>query len=288
MMQDLTMIVPSFAMQAQTRHAVDSIAIQSPDVAIIVVDDASDPPITLSEETVLRKNVRLIRHDTNRGAAAARNTGVSAATTGWVGFLDADDCLLPDTLERRLHHALNHARADMAARPTLYGCGWIEPARDRVRIPNGADTPAQFASGCWFAPGSCVLGPRTLFIDLPFATGYDRLEDFDWSIRFGMAGGRLDVLDIAGTTLAPGYNARYDAVRNSARIIAETFRHMRHDDLAVWRNLNAYLELELAACAYGQSRWLATSLHLARSLRFRPRTKLHFSPGWSTRPVDHE
>ncbi len=282
MMKDLTIIVPSFAMQAHTRIAVESIAIQSPDVAIIVVDDASDPPITLADDTMARGNIRTIRHDTNKGAAAARNTGVAAAVTEWVGFLDADDRFLPDTLEKRLRHA----KSDTGAPPTLYGCGWVEPARDRVRVPKGAETPERFSSGCWFAPGSCVLGRKELFENLPFATGYKRLEDFDWSIRFGMAGGRLDVFDIAGSVLAPGYNARYDAVRDSARIIANTFAALESSDPPVWRNINAYLELEMAACAYGKRAWPRMAIHLARSLSFRPRTALHFSPGWSTRPLD--
>ncbi len=280
-MKDLTIIVPSFAMQAGTRRAVDSIASQSPDVTIIVVDDASNPPITLGDEVMKRGNIRIIRHDTNRGAAAARNTGVAAATTRWIGFLDADDQFLPDTLENRLRHAT----ADEGSRPTLYGCGWVEPARDRVRVPKEADTQEQFSSGCWFAPGSCVLGRREMFENLPFATGTKRLEDFDWSIRFGMAGGRLDVIDMPGAVLAPGYNARYDAVRESARIITRTFASLRKTEPSLWRNINAYLELEMAACAYGQRRWLTTAIHLVRSLWFRPRLRPHFSPGWSMRPV---
>lgn len=55
---------------------------------LIVVDDGS----TDSTSDVARNHdVVVIRHTTNRGASAARNTGVSAASGQFVAFLD-DDC----------------------------------------------------------------------------------------------------------------------------------------------------------------------------------------------------
>ena len=52
--------------------------------------------------------VKVIRHDRNRGAAAARNLGLDAANGEFVQFTDADDLLDPDAL-RLLTSA---ARAD--------------------------------------------------------------------------------------------------------------------------------------------------------------------------------
>ena len=76
---------------------------------IIVVDDGSDDaPGTVVEQF---GSVRLI-HQTNRGLAAARNTGLHAASAELIVFLDADDRLLPGALAAGL--AALQAKPDCA------------------------------------------------------------------------------------------------------------------------------------------------------------------------------
>lgn len=85
---DVTTVVPAF--EAEPRVA-------SPLGDVIVVDDASDPPLA---PTAGR---RVIRLPTNAGPAAARNAGLAEVTTPLVAFVDTDvdvddgwlDALLP-------------------------------------------------------------------------------------------------------------------------------------------------------------------------------------------------
>src|ERR1700761_8263353 len=58
------------------------------DLQVIVVDDGSTDA---TAETALEHNVTVIRHVVNRELAAARNTGIRAASAPIVAFLD-DDC----------------------------------------------------------------------------------------------------------------------------------------------------------------------------------------------------
>ncbi|WP_084697768.1 glycosyltransferase family 2 protein [Muricoccus aerilatus] len=46
--------------------------------------------------------VRLLRNSHNLGPAGTRNAGVRAATSEWIGFLDADDLWPPNSLATRL------------------------------------------------------------------------------------------------------------------------------------------------------------------------------------------
>lgn len=74
---------------------------------IIVVDDGSS--INLSSVLTNRyPRLRYLRHETSRGLSAARNTGIDAAQSEYIQFVDSDDYLLPaiyssciDTLMRK-------------------------------------------------------------------------------------------------------------------------------------------------------------------------------------------
>jgi glycosyltransferase involved in cell wall biosynthesis len=61
------------------------------DLEVVVVDDASDPPVQLPDDP----RVRIIRLDPGRGGAGARNAGTEAARGRYVTYLDDDDVLLP-------------------------------------------------------------------------------------------------------------------------------------------------------------------------------------------------
>lgn len=71
-----------------------------PDVEVVVVDDCSSDPETLSILAELGAGVKVVRHRVNRGLAAARNSGLARTTAPYVFPLDADDMLQPGALAR--------------------------------------------------------------------------------------------------------------------------------------------------------------------------------------------
>src|SRR5438105_2362909 len=68
------------------------------DLELIVVDDASSPPAIVPTD----RRVRLIRHTTQLGVSAARNTGIAAACGRWLAFCDDDDLWAPRKLTEQL------------------------------------------------------------------------------------------------------------------------------------------------------------------------------------------
>lgn len=111
---------------------------------VIVVDDASrdDPAAALRG---LGPKVTLLRQETNRGPAAARNRGIAAAKGRFIAFLDADDWWLPQKLatQLRLFEAdptvevvfSNFAGVQLSGEPGGWCGDLIEQLRERGTEP---------------------------------------------------------------------------------------------------------------------------------------------------------
>ena len=95
----VSLYIPAYNAAGFIKASVEAILSQTllPD-EILVVDDGSHDA---TAEVVSRyKGIRLIRHQGNRGLAAARNTAVRAAKNELVGSLDADCAAAPAWLEK--------------------------------------------------------------------------------------------------------------------------------------------------------------------------------------------
>lgn len=95
----VSVVIPAYNVSRFIGAAITSVLNQTyRDVEIVAVDDRSTDG-TLTELEKFRDRVRIVRHETNQGAAAARNTGVGVCRGGIVAFLDGDDLWAPGKLE---------------------------------------------------------------------------------------------------------------------------------------------------------------------------------------------
>jgi glycosyltransferase involved in cell wall biosynthesis len=105
----VSVVIPSFNRSARLERAIDSVLAQTyRRLEVLVVDDGStdDSWDLVTRLSAKEPRIHVLRHHANRGAQAARNTGITAAKGDWVAFLDSDDRYLPDSIERRLETAL--------------------------------------------------------------------------------------------------------------------------------------------------------------------------------------
>lgn len=102
----VSVVLPTYGRPELVREAVASVDEQTyPNVELLVVDDCSPTPIEPVLKALSLKaslDIRVLRHEENRGGNAARNTGIRAATGEYVSFLDDDDRWEPDKLERQV------------------------------------------------------------------------------------------------------------------------------------------------------------------------------------------
>ena len=99
----VSVIIPTYNRAHLIGMAVQSVLEQSyQDFEIIVVDDASTDNTGEVVRSFKDERIRYIRHKKNKGAAAARNTGIKAARGEYIAFQDSDDKWLPEKLEKQM------------------------------------------------------------------------------------------------------------------------------------------------------------------------------------------
>ncbi|WP_254074180.1 glycosyltransferase family 2 protein, partial [Burkholderia sp. S171] len=97
----LTVVIPAYNVDGYIEEALDSVLSQPyiNDIDIVVIDDGSSDSTFAVVNKVMERDsgghIRLIRQR-NRGLSGARNAGIAAVRTPYVGFLDGDDIFLPD------------------------------------------------------------------------------------------------------------------------------------------------------------------------------------------------
>ena len=99
-----SVIVPAYCMERYIDQCVQSIINQSfAGFEVVLIDDGStDATPELCDRWAERENRVTVVHTVNKGLSAARNTGLGRARGEWVFFVDSDDELAENALERLL------------------------------------------------------------------------------------------------------------------------------------------------------------------------------------------
>jgi glycosyltransferase involved in cell wall biosynthesis len=127
----ISVVIPAYNGEAFLDQAIQSALEQTwPRTEVVVVDDGSTDR---SAEIAGSYPVELVRQE-NGGVAAARNRGVDASKGDLLSFLDQDDMLRPEKLERQLEALLAQPEAGMSScQMRIFlepGCpvpDWIDP-----------------------------------------------------------------------------------------------------------------------------------------------------------------
>lgn len=184
----ISVVIPCYNSARWVAAAVESVLAQTrPADEIIVVDDGStdDPAAALTE---FGAKVRLVRR-ANGGLSAARNTGAAAASGDRFLFLDADDKLFPDALEKL------SAKAEASGASVVYGFALqrrADPAGPAVHsrpLADGAPPAPAKAAFYWtpIATAGCALISRELNDAVGgFDENFRQVEDAEYWLRCGV------------------------------------------------------------------------------------------------------
>lgn len=101
----ISFVIPAYNAALTLERTLDSVLRQSDDrYRILLIDDGSADGTAQIGKEYAEKYPQKIQYffQENRGLGGARNTGLKLAETEYVSFLDSDDWLMPDYVERIL------------------------------------------------------------------------------------------------------------------------------------------------------------------------------------------
>lgn len=112
---EISVIVPVYKVERFLPACIDSLLAQTfADFELILVDDGSpDNCPALCDAAAEKDNRVRVLHKANGGVSTARNAGLDMARGKWIAFVDSDDSVQPDYLEK-MHTAALAAGADIA------------------------------------------------------------------------------------------------------------------------------------------------------------------------------
>jgi glycosyltransferase involved in cell wall biosynthesis len=204
-MDDLiSVVIPAYNTSKFIGSAIGSVLDQTyKNVEIIVVDDCSTDDIA-DKLISFRDKIQFVRHERNKGAAEARNTGIGQSRGRLVAFLDGDDKWAPEKLEIfaesfAKHEGIQFAFSDFSR------FRWTDGAF--FALSNSQDFPAIYDiirrrtytdRKCYLIPGnnmftlllggypiypSTIVVRRNIFDAMGMWRKVRTNEDFDFSLR---------------------------------------------------------------------------------------------------------
>jgi peptidoglycan/xylan/chitin deacetylase (PgdA/CDA1 family) len=216
----VSVIIPAHNAAATIAETLDSLCAQTyTDWEAIVVDDgSSDATASVVGAYAARDaRIQLIRQP-QAGVSEARNAGVRLARFDWLLFLDSDDWILPEYLDRMT--------TVLEADPTLDAvhCGWNRVAGDGSLLaaqfcPVSADLFPVFARTCAVAIHACIVRRSLVQAVGEFDSSLRVGEDWDLWLRIARVGARFGAVPeaLARYRIRPG-----SASSNAAVLLEQT------------------------------------------------------------------
>jgi glycosyltransferase involved in cell wall biosynthesis/GT2 family glycosyltransferase len=164
----VSVIIPTFNGAQYIVEAIQSVLNQTfQNFEIIVIDDGSTDITASLLESWANQGLISYTQQSHQGPAAARNQGIVQSRGKFLKFLDHDDYLYPEQLERQVQHLLQRSRFVISA--TDYELEFESKNRVPIELSLYTDQLAQFIKGnpC---PIHSLLVPRKLIED---AGGFD-------------------------------------------------------------------------------------------------------------------
>lgn len=190
-MEKVSVIIPTYSRPQNLLRAINSVLNQTyQDIEIIVVDDnGKDTPCQVETEKCIKElidtnKITYIKHDVNKNGSAARNTGLKVCTGDYYTFLDDDDYLYPQKIEKQIQALQKNRDCDM-----VY-CGYEKKGDNDVILSRRSprekgNLQLSLLKKSWgFGSGSNPLFTKAVYEKIGlFDETYLRHQDLEYMVR---------------------------------------------------------------------------------------------------------
>lgn len=125
-MEKVSVILPTYNRAVILKKAIDSVLTQTyTELELIIVDDGSTDQTAEMVHAIKDARIRYMYTELNRGAAAARNFGITQASpdAAWIAFEDSDDLWHKDKLGKQICEMEKHPEAGFCYHKIRYDLG---------------------------------------------------------------------------------------------------------------------------------------------------------------------
>jgi glycosyltransferase involved in cell wall biosynthesis len=194
----ISVIIPAYNVASYIGETLETVFAQSfTDYEVIVVNDGS--PETAQLEHVLAPYLNRLRYikQENRGASAARNTGLQLSHGEFIAFLDADDLWLPDYLGEQMNFIRAHGYDLVCADASIFSESAHDEKTYMQALMTGAPATGEITFlGLLSAEQSLITSGVVARREPIFEVGlFDEAlrnaQDFDLWLRLARHGARL-------------------------------------------------------------------------------------------------
>ncbi len=184
----VSIIMPCYNAASHLSQSVGSVLAQTrADWELVIVDDGSSDASWQELQRLAAADPRIrVFHQTNAGAAAARNHGLLQARGAYTAFLDADDTWHPEFLE------VTSAALDGAPDAGIAYCGWqnlgLGGGRDEPFIPpdyENEDKVKALLERCRWPIHAALVRTRLVIDSGRFDETLSSCMDYDLWLRIG-------------------------------------------------------------------------------------------------------
>jgi glycosyltransferase involved in cell wall biosynthesis len=185
-MPKVSVIIPTYNRAASLHCALASVLHQTfQDFEILVIDDASQDDTVKTLRNFNDYRIKYIRHKTNKGGSAARNTGITLSSSCYIAFLDDDDEWMPSKLAQQIQVVEN---SPFRTGGIYTGYFIVDRETGKIlgqQIPSKkGDLSSELYVGNWIGGTSCVLLRRECFEKVGlFDEHLPSFQDYDMWIR---------------------------------------------------------------------------------------------------------
>lgn len=223
-----------------------------PKLEIIVVDDgSSDDTVAMLAQYAGR--VKIVQQ-ANRGAAAARNRGMSVSQGEYLTFLDDDDLLKPTKIARQVQALRHQPQKELIHTGYYYGDGMGQALQKVWLLPSG-DIRQQLVAGNFIWSGAPLVRRSCLEQTGGFDERLTNCEDWDLWVRLALTGCQFGVVQTPLGTYRLQPNSK---VTNLARleqsvmtVLAKIFARVDLPEQVAAAKSKAYAQMHLWLSAQG-------------------------------------